>query len=49
MFGVGSSFILSSLSNLELASYLVFKTNLFFPNCFSPGNELHRVVLGLGT
>lgn len=30
MFGVGSSFILSSLSNLGLALYLVFKNNLFF-------------------
>lgn len=41
-------FILSSLSNLGFASYPVLK-NLLFPNCFSTGNELHRVVQGLGT
>lgn len=49
MFRVGNSSVLSSLSNLGLASYLLFKIIYFFPNCFNTEEELHRVVLGLGT
>lgn len=48
MFGAGSSFILSGLSNLGLALYLVFKNNLFFSKLLQHWEGVAQSCPGLG-
>lgn len=48
MFGVGSSSILSSLSTLALALYLVFKNNLFFFKLLQHWEGVAQSCPGLG-